>query len=114
MHESERHRVILSAVQDRPVVTVIELCEMTSASEATSRNRTFGSPARDARVAPGSSITGPTKAKVHPGLAAAASRSAVSIFGVTDVLTTTLRARPPMTCCVRSNRRKVNKQALYV
>ncbi|RUS65036.1 DeoR/GlpR transcriptional regulator [Pseudorhodobacter sp. E13] len=37
MHESERHRVILSAVQDRPVVTVIELCEMTSASEATIR-----------------------------------------------------------------------------
>ena len=26
MHESERHRIILSAVQDRPVVTVIDLC----------------------------------------------------------------------------------------
>jgi DeoR family ulaG and ulaABCDEF operon transcriptional repressor len=37
MHETERHRVILSAVQDRPVLTVIELCEMTSASEATIR-----------------------------------------------------------------------------
>ena len=37
MHEKERHRVILSAVQDRPVVTVIELCNMTGASEATTR-----------------------------------------------------------------------------
>ena len=26
MHEKERHRIILSAVQDRPVVTVVELC----------------------------------------------------------------------------------------
>lgn len=37
MHETERHRVILSAIQDRPVVTVIELCNMTGASEATIR-----------------------------------------------------------------------------
>jgi DeoR family transcriptional regulator, ulaG and ulaABCDEF operon transcriptional repressor len=37
MHETERHRVILSAVQDRPVVTVLDLCDMTSASEATIR-----------------------------------------------------------------------------
>jgi DeoR family transcriptional regulator, ulaG and ulaABCDEF operon transcriptional repressor len=37
MHESERHRIILSAVQDRPVVTVIDLCAMTGASEATIR-----------------------------------------------------------------------------
>ncbi len=37
MHESERHRVILSAIQDRPVVTVAEFCEMTGASEATIR-----------------------------------------------------------------------------
>ena len=37
MHETERHRVILSAVQDRPVVTVVELCGMTGASEATIR-----------------------------------------------------------------------------
>ena len=37
MHESERHRIILSAIQDRPVVTVIELCNMTAASEATIR-----------------------------------------------------------------------------
>ncbi|MEP1208106.1 MAG: DeoR/GlpR family DNA-binding transcription regulator [Rhizobiaceae bacterium] len=37
MHEKERHRIILSAVQDRPVVTVAELCDLTSASEATIR-----------------------------------------------------------------------------
>ncbi len=37
MHESERHRIILSAVQDRPVVTVIDLCNLTGASEATIR-----------------------------------------------------------------------------
>ena len=37
MHEKERHRVILSAVQDRPVVTVIDLCSLTGASEATIR-----------------------------------------------------------------------------
>ncbi|SMX41488.1 DeoR/GlpR family DNA-binding transcription regulator [Actibacterium lipolyticum] len=37
MHEKERHRIILSAVQDRPVLTVIELCNLTGASEATIR-----------------------------------------------------------------------------
>jgi len=37
MIESERHRVILSAVQARPVATVAELCELTDASEATVR-----------------------------------------------------------------------------
>lgn len=37
MHETERHRIILSAVQDRPMVTVIDLCNMTDASEATIR-----------------------------------------------------------------------------
>lgn len=37
MHEKERHRVILSAIQDRPVVTVPDLCGMTGASEATVR-----------------------------------------------------------------------------
>ncbi|KAA2315021.1 DeoR/GlpR transcriptional regulator [Pseudooceanicola sediminis] len=37
MHEKERHRIILSAVQDRPVVTVPELCALTGASEATIR-----------------------------------------------------------------------------
>ena len=35
MHESERHRIILSAVQERPVVTVPDLCQLTGASEAT-------------------------------------------------------------------------------
>lgn len=37
MHETERHRIILSAVQDRPVVTVADLCNLTEASEATIR-----------------------------------------------------------------------------
>ncbi len=37
MHETERHRIILSAVQDRPVATVADLVEMTGASEATIR-----------------------------------------------------------------------------
>lgn len=37
MHEHERHRVILSAVQDRAVVTVVDLCGLTGASEATIR-----------------------------------------------------------------------------
>lgn len=37
MHERERHRIILSAVEDRPVVTVIDLCSLTGASEATIR-----------------------------------------------------------------------------
>lgn len=37
MHEKERHRIILSAVQDRPVVTVIDLCGLTGVSEATIR-----------------------------------------------------------------------------
>lgn len=37
MHETERQRIILSAVQDRPVVTVVDLCGLTGASEATIR-----------------------------------------------------------------------------
>ncbi len=37
MHEKERHRVILSAVQERPVVTVPDLCALTGVSEATIR-----------------------------------------------------------------------------
>ena len=37
MHEKERHRIILSAVQERPVVTVVDLCALTDASEATIR-----------------------------------------------------------------------------
>ena len=37
MHEKERHTIILSAVEDRPVVTVVELCNLTGASEATIR-----------------------------------------------------------------------------
>jgi DeoR family ulaG and ulaABCDEF operon transcriptional repressor len=37
MHETERHRVILAAVQARPLATVAELVEMTGTSEATIR-----------------------------------------------------------------------------
>lgn len=37
MLETERHRIILSAVQERPVVTVADICALTGASEATVR-----------------------------------------------------------------------------
>ncbi|MSU89322.1 DeoR family transcriptional regulator [Rhodobacteraceae bacterium 2CG4] len=37
MHETERHKVILSAVQDRPIATVSELVSLTGTSEATIR-----------------------------------------------------------------------------
>ena len=37
MHEKDRHRVICSAVQDRSLVTVGDLCALTGASEATVR-----------------------------------------------------------------------------
>ncbi|SFP42049.1 DeoR/GlpR family DNA-binding transcription regulator [Tranquillimonas alkanivorans] len=37
MHETERHRIILSAVQSKPVVTVAEMVELTESSEATIR-----------------------------------------------------------------------------
>src|ERR1700710_783431 len=37
LHETERQRVIVAAVQTRPVVTVGELCEVTGSSEATIR-----------------------------------------------------------------------------
>lgn len=37
MHESERHRIILSAVSERPVVTVSEMVALTESSEATIR-----------------------------------------------------------------------------
>ena len=37
MHEKERHQIILSAVQDRPVATVAELAVLTNSSDATVR-----------------------------------------------------------------------------
>lgn len=37
MHERERHKLILNAVQDRPVATIAELVEVTATSEATIR-----------------------------------------------------------------------------
>ncbi|WP_153769341.1 DeoR/GlpR family DNA-binding transcription regulator [Labrenzia sp. CE80] len=42
MHEKERHRIILSAVQDRPVVTVQDLVALTESSEATIRRDIAG------------------------------------------------------------------------
>lgn len=37
MHENERHRIILSAIEDKPVATVLELVALTESSEATIR-----------------------------------------------------------------------------
>jgi DeoR family ulaG and ulaABCDEF operon transcriptional repressor len=37
MHEKERHKIILSAIQDKPIVTVQEMVEVTDSSEATIR-----------------------------------------------------------------------------
>ncbi len=37
MHEKDRHRIILSAIQEKPVATVQELVELTGSSEATIR-----------------------------------------------------------------------------
>ncbi|MGH6762482.1 MAG: DeoR/GlpR family DNA-binding transcription regulator [Phyllobacterium sp.] len=37
MHERERHRIILSAVQEKPVITIQDIVELTEASEATIR-----------------------------------------------------------------------------
>jgi DeoR/GlpR family transcriptional regulator of sugar metabolism len=37
MHESERHRLILSVLQEKPIATVRELVELTASSEATIR-----------------------------------------------------------------------------
>ena len=37
MHERERQKLILSAVQERPVATIAELVDMTGTSEATIR-----------------------------------------------------------------------------
>ena len=37
MHEKERHRLIVSAVQEKPLVTVQELVDLTDSSEATIR-----------------------------------------------------------------------------
>jgi DeoR family ulaG and ulaABCDEF operon transcriptional repressor len=37
MHERERHRIILSAIQEKPVITVQDIADLTEASEATIR-----------------------------------------------------------------------------
>ena len=49
MHERERHRIILSALQERAVVTVQDVMEYTSASEATVR-RDIAALADEARI----------------------------------------------------------------
>ncbi|TMV87713.1 DeoR/GlpR transcriptional regulator [Thioclava sp. BHET1] len=68
MHEKERHRIILSAVQDRPVVTVPDLCALTGASEATIRRdiASLHVAKRLRRVRGGAEALNPTK---FPGLA---------------------------------------------
>ena len=37
MHELERHNLILLSVQQKPVLTVMDICELTRASAATIR-----------------------------------------------------------------------------
>lgn len=68
MIESERQRVILSAVQARPVVTVAELVELTDSSEATIRRdiATLHVQKRLRRVRGGAEALAPTP---FPGLA---------------------------------------------
>ncbi|MPQ93294.1 DeoR/GlpR family DNA-binding transcription regulator [Thioclava sp. JE_KL1] len=68
MHEKERHRIILSAVQDRPVVTVPDMCALTGASEATIRRdiASLHLAKKLRRVRGGAEALNPTK---FPGLA---------------------------------------------
>jgi DeoR family ulaG and ulaABCDEF operon transcriptional repressor len=68
MHEKERHRIILSAVQDRPVVTVPDMCALTGASEATIRRdiAALHVAKKLRRVRGGAEALNPTK---FPGLA---------------------------------------------
>jgi len=68
MHEKDRHRVILSAVQDRSLVTVADLCALTGASEATVRRdiNTLDTQNRLRRVRGGAEAL---KAKPFVGLA---------------------------------------------
>ncbi|PFG64339.1 DeoR family transcriptional regulator [Thioclava sp. ES.031] len=68
MHEKERHRIILSAVQDRPVVTVPDMCALTGASEATIRRdiASLHVAKKLRRVRGGAEALNPTK---FPGLA---------------------------------------------
>lgn len=49
MHESERHRLILSVLQERPMATVRELVELTESSEATIR-RDIGTLDRESKL----------------------------------------------------------------
>lgn len=68
MHEKERQRVILSALQDRVVATVPELCSLTGASEATIRRdiSALHLEKKLRRIRGGAESVGP---KAYPGLA---------------------------------------------
>lgn len=68
MHETERHRLILSAVQERPIVTVGEMVALTDTSEATIRRdiATLDSQKRLRRVRGGAEAIAPPPL---PGLA---------------------------------------------
>ncbi|MEP3296534.1 MAG: DeoR/GlpR family DNA-binding transcription regulator [Pseudoruegeria sp.] len=68
MHEKERHHVILSALQDRSIATVVELCSLTGASEATIRRdiSALHLEKKLRRIRGGAESVGP---KAYPGLA---------------------------------------------
>ena len=68
MHEKDRHRVILSAVQHRAVATIPELVELTGASEATVRRdvNALDADGRLRRVRGGAEALSPQQ---FPGLA---------------------------------------------
>ena len=70
MHERERHRIILSAVQERPILTVQDIVELTDASEATIR-RDFGELAQRQLVT-----------RKHGGIVA----TSVAFFGIGNYL----------------------------
>lgn len=68
MHEKERHHVILSALQERSIATVVELCSLTGASEATIRRdiAALHVAKKLRRIRGGAESTGPME---YPGLA---------------------------------------------
>lgn len=68
MHETERHLLILSVLQERPVVTVRELVELTGSSEATVRRdiTTLDSEGKLRKRRGGAEAVGP---RAVPGLA---------------------------------------------
>ena len=81
MHETERHRLILSAVQDRPVVTVTDLVRMTGVSEATIRRDIAALHAQN------------RLRRVHGGAEAIAPPPIVGLAGRTFAVNQTLQVR---------------------